>query len=75
MSGVIVPTTSRSTSDGLAPGGLQAARRRPGAEVAGRLVGRGEPPLVDPGAVDDPVGVEAVRGLRRSWLVTTRSGT
>ena len=75
MSGVNVPTTSRSTSAGSQSGRLQAAGRGVGAEVARRLVRQGEPALVDARPVDDPVGVEPVRVSRRSRLLTTCSGT
>ena len=61
MSGVKVPTTSRSTSDGSHPARLQAAGRGVGAEVARRLVRQREPALVDARPVDDPLGVEPVR--------------
>ena len=64
MSGVNVPTTSRSMSRRVAIRGLQAADRRLGAEVARRLVGQREPALVDARPIDDPLGVEPVRRLQ-----------
>jgi hypothetical protein len=45
----------------LATGGFQAPGRRLDAEIAGRLMRQGEPPLVDSCPVDDPLGIKTVR--------------
>ena len=43
---------------GIAVGGLQATNRRLSAQVAGCLMRQGKPPLMNPGPVDDPLGIE-----------------
>ena len=60
---------------GIQPGRLQAAGGGVDAQVARRLVRQGEPALVDPRPVDDPLGVEPVRLDAGRGCVTTLSGT
>ena len=63
MSGVKVARTSRSTSQGSRPAAFRQRIAACCAEVAGRLVRRREPALVDPRPVHDPLGVEPVGAL------------
>ena len=58
-SGVIVATRTRSMSVALRPASVSARRAAATARSVGALVRRGVAALADPGAADDPVGVDA----------------
>ena len=73
MSGVTVAQIRKSISGRVDPCIGERRPRGRQRDVGERLVVGGDPPLADPGALDDPL-VGRVDELRRSSFVITRSG-
>ena len=75
MSGVVVPSTIRSSSDALTPAASSALLRRRERKIAGGLAVGSDMPLADAGARCGSIRRWYRRVFSRSALVTTRSGS